>query len=288
MSSAQNEALTGPVKDLFGGGSLTLISGPCVIESYELCKELAEKIAEQADKRGIPYIFKASFDKANRTSLKSFRGPGLEKGLEILARIREEVGVPVLTDFHLPEQAAPVAEVVDILQIPAFLCRQTDLIVAAAQTGKPTCIKKGQFIAPEDMKYAVNKFQEAGGKHVALTERGTTFGYQNLVVDMRGLEGMRQAAQCPIIFDATHSVQRPSGGSNGTTSGDRTLAPLLARAAVAVGVDGLFAEVHTNPDNAKSDGPNSLTLELLEEMLDQVTAIDAARRAVLQFRPTNR
>ena len=279
-----NPKLEGPVKDLFEAGNLTLISGPCVIESYELCSELAMRIAECADKRGIPYIFKASFDKANRTSLNSFRGPGLERGLEILAKIRDEVGVPVLTDFHSASQAKAVAEVVDVLQIPAFLCRQTDLIVAAAQTGKPTCIKKGQFVAPQDMQYAIQKFQAAGGNNVALTERGTTFGYQNLVVDMRALEKMRATSHCPIIFDATHSVQQPSGSNDGTTSGNRTEAPLLARAAAAVGIDGLFAEVHPDPDNAKSDGPNSLTLELLEQMLDQVTAIDAARRAVFQFR----
>lgn len=281
MSNNAPWPMEGPVSDLFEGRNLTLIAGPCVIESLEMCKILAEQISERASQRGISFIFKASFDKANRTSIHSFRGPGMEEGLEILRRVREEIGVPVLTDIHLPEQAATVAEVVDVLQIPAFLCRQTDLIAAAAATGRPVCIKKGQFLAPEDMKHVVGKFRESGGRHVALTERGTSFGYNNLVVDMRGLESMRAQTQTPVIFDATHSVQRPGAG-DGTTSGDRTLAPLLARAAAAVGIDGLFTEVHLDPDNAKSDGPNSLTLELLDDVLDQVTAIDAARRAVIR------
>ena len=280
MTSPSSEQPMGSVKDLFLKENLTLIAGPCVIESLEMCEILAEQIAERASSRGISYIFKASFDKANRTSINSFRGPGLERGLEILHTVREKTGIPILTDIHLPDQAQPVSEVVDVLQIPAFLCRQTDLIAAAARTGTPTCIKKGQFLSPEEMKHAVNKFRESGGSHVAVTERGTSFGYNNLVVDMRGFDTIRKTTNAPVIFDATHSVQRPGSG-DGTTGGDRTLAPILARAAAAVGIDGLFAEVHLNPDQAKSDGANSLTLELLDTLLDQVTAIDAARRAVL-------
>ncbi len=284
MTGPEAGRLVGAVDDLFSKKNLTLIAGPCVIESAEMCEILAEQIAERADRRGISYIFKASFDKANRTSITSFRGPGLERGLEILHQVREKVGVPVLTDIHLPDHARPVAEVVDVLQIPAFLSRQTDLIAAAAATGTPTCIKKGQFLSPEEMQHAVNKFRESGGVHVAITERGTSFGYNNLVVDMRGLPTMRELTSAPLVFDATHSVQRPGSG-DGTTGGDRTLAPILARAAAAVGIDGLFTEVHLDPDNAKSDGPNSLTLELLDTLLDQVTAIDAARRAVIRETP---
>ena len=197
MSNNAPWPMEGPVSDLFEGRNLTLIAGPCVIESLEMCKILAEQISERASQRGISFIFKASFDKANRTSIHSFRGPGMEEGLDILRQVRDEIGIPVLTDIHLPEQAAPVAEVVDVLQIPAFLCRQTDLIAAAAATGRPVCIKKGQFLAPEDMKHVVGKFKESGGKHIALTERGTTFGYNNLVVDMRGLESMRTQTQTP-------------------------------------------------------------------------------------------
>lgn len=265
------------VDELFDKRRLTLIAGPCVIESYELCRDIAATVRDAAAARNIPFIFKASYDKANRTSVASFRGPGLDEGMAILSRIRDEVGVPVLTDIHTPEQAAVAAEVVDVLQIPAFLCRQTDLLLAAARTGKPTNIKKGQFLAPEDMRHAVQKHEEGGGGPVCVTERGSTFGYHNLVVDMRGLEVMRRATGAAVVFDATHSVQRPSDG-DGVTSGDRAMAPVLARAAAAVGIDGIFCEVHTDPDSALSDGPNSLTVELLEQLLDQVRAIDAARR----------
>lgn len=267
------------VDDLFGGRRLTLIAGPCVIESYELCRDVAMAVRDAAARRDIPYIFKSSYDKANRTSLASYRGPGLDEGLAVLARIRDEVGVPVLTDIHAPEQAVPAAEVADVLQIPAFLCRQTDLLVAAAKTGKPTNIKKGQFLAPEDMRHAVRKHQESGGGPVSVTERGSSFGYHNLVVDMRGLELMRRATGAAVVFDATHSVQHPSAG-DGVSSGDREMAPLLARAAAAVGIDGVFCEVHTDPDSALSDGPNSLTVSLLEQLLDEVRAIDAARRKI--------
>ena len=272
-----------PVAELFERRQLTLISGPCVIESYDLCKEVAQVVQEACLKRGIGYIFKASFDKANRTSIHSYRGPGLEKGLDILGRIREDLEVPVLTDIHEPRHAEACKDVVDVIQIPAFLCRQTDLLVAAAKSGIPTNIKKGQFLAPADMKHAVAKFREAGGDYVAVTERGSTFGYNNLVVDMRGLREMAEVCEAPVIFDATHSVQKPGAG-NGTTGGDRTLAPLLARAAVGVGIDGLFCEVHPTPEKAKSDGPNSLTFELLDQLLDEVSAIDAALRAVLAHR----
>jgi 2-dehydro-3-deoxyphosphooctonate aldolase (KDO 8-P synthase) len=265
------------IADLFGRRRLVLLAGPCVIESAELCLEVAATVRDAARTRGVPYIFKASFDKANRTSLTSFRGPGIDAGLEILARVREEADVPVLTDIHHPDQAAVAAQVVDALQIPAFLCRQTDLLVAAARTGKPTIIKKGQFLAPEDMRFAVQKHQDSGGGPVAVTERGTTFGYHNLVVDMRSLAGLHRATGAAVIFDATHSVQRPGAG-DGVTAGDRELAPVLARAAAAVGIDGLFCEVHPNPDQARSDGPNSLTFELLERMLDEVVAIDGARK----------
>lgn len=267
-----SDTYTTPVRSLFDRKELTLISGPCVIESYELCLEVGQHVKAVAARHGIPYIFKASFDKANRTSIASFRGPGLEEGLAILGRLRTKLEVPLLTDIHSPEQAEPVAEVVDVLQIPAFLCRQTDLIVAAAKTGRPTAIKKGQFLAPEDIRHAVTKFRDAGGQDIAVTERGTSFGYHNLVVDMRGLVTMAETSKCPVVFDATHSVQRPSAG-DGVTGGDRAMAPVLARAATAVGIDGLFAEVHPRPDEAKSDGPNALDFPGFERMLTEVVAI---------------
>lgn len=230
------------------------------------CKEL-----------GVGYVFKASFDKANRTSSASFRGQGMAHGLDILRRINSELNIPTITDIHLPEHAAPVAEVVDILQIPAFLCRQTDLLAAAAATGVPTNIKKGQFLAPQDMAHVTAKFRALGGRHVAVTERGTTFGYQDLVVDMRGLVVMRQVTDAPVIFDATHSVQKP-GALVGSSGGDRTLAPPLARAAAAVGIDGLFCEVHPEPDKALSDGPNTLCLDTMASLVAQVVAIDQVSR----------
>ena len=265
------------VADLFLQQRLTLIAGPCVIESYELCREVAQFAAEQAQRFGVGFIFKASFDKANRTSNTSFRGQGQTEGLQILARLKNELGIPVTTDIHDPLQAAPVADVVDVLQIPAFLCRQTDLLTAAAATGRPTNIKKGQFLAPEDMAHVVRKHRDGGGGPVAVTERGASFGYHNLVVDFRGLEIMRQCTQAPVIFDATHSVQRPGSG-NGVTLGDRHFAPALARAAAAVGIDGLFCEVHPDPDNARSDGPNSLNFAMLTQVLQEVTAIDLTTR----------
>jgi 2-dehydro-3-deoxyphosphooctonate aldolase (KDO 8-P synthase) len=224
----------------------------------------------------VPYIFKASFDKANRTSLDAFRGPGIDEGLRVLADVRAAAGVPVLTDVHDVAQVARVATVVDVLQIPAFLCRQTDLLVAAAASGKPVNVKKGQFLAPEDMRFVVAKLRQSGATEVTVTERGTTFGYKNLVVDMRGLLVLRREA--PVVFDATHSVQRPGGG-DGFTSGDRQLALPLARAAVAVGVDGIFCEVHPDPDRALSDGPNSLTFALLDQLLGEVCALPPRRRS---------
>ena len=268
-------ALAPAVADLFERRRLTLIAGPCVIESWELCRDLAQVLKDMCAKRQVSYIFKASFDKANRTSNSSFRGLGMQAGLETLARVRRDVGVPVLTDIHSAQQAAPVAEAVDVLQIPAFLCRQTDLLEAAAQTGRPTNIKKGQFLAPEDMLHVARKFRAHGGQHLAVTERGSCFGYHNLVVDMRGLLTMGQVTQAPVVFDATHSVQRPSAG-DGITAGDRHMAPPLARAAAAVGIDGLFCEVHFDPDKALSDGPNSLTIPMMEKLLNDVCAIRGA------------
>jgi len=234
------------VIDLFEARKFTLIAGPCVVEATDMCLAIAERVRGMCDKRGISYIFKASYDKANRTSGGSFRGRGIDEGLATLARVRKEIDVPVLTDVHESAHTAMAAEVVDVLQIPAFLCRQTDLLVAAARTGRAVNVKKGQFVAPEDMRHAVNKVRDGGAKHVALTERGATFGYHNLVVDMRGLVTMRETAKCPVVFDATHSVQRPSAG-DGVTGGDRQFAPVLARAAAAVGIDGLFCEVHPTP-----------------------------------------
>ena len=265
-----------------GSGGLFLIAGPCVIESEAHALKMAEEIAKIAAEKKIPYIFKASYDKANRTSIRSFRGPGVEEGLRILGKIRSEVRVPVLTDVHEAALAARVGEVVDVLQIPAFLCRQTDLLVAAARTGKTVNVKKGQFVSPWDMEHAVQKVREAGGKQVFLTERGTTFGYGNLVVDMRSLAIMRRFA--PVVFDATHSVQLPSaektGGADGVqqSGGQPEFIPLLARAAVAAGVDGLFIEVHDDPPRAKSDGANALDLKFLPELLDQLIALHAVVR----------
>jgi 2-dehydro-3-deoxyphosphooctonate aldolase (KDO 8-P synthase) len=265
-----------------GEGGLFLIAGPCVIESEAHALKMAAAIASVARDKKLPYIFKASYDKANRTSIRSFRGPGLREGLRILAEVRKAIGVPVLTDVHEADDAARVAEAVDVLQIPAFLCRQTDLLVAAAKTGRAVNIKKGQFVSPWDMRHAANKVREAGGERVFLTERGSSFGYNNLVVDMRSLAVMREFA--PVVFDATHSVQLPSAGaldgSNGAqqSGGQPEFIPLLARAAVAAGVDGVFLEVHDNPSQAKSDGANALDLKNLPTVLDQLIAVHAAVR----------
>ena len=241
-----------------------LIAGPCVIENIDLCLMVAEKMLSITSKLGYHYIFKASFDKANRTSGDSFRGDGIEEGLKILQIVKEKIGVPVLTDIHLPEQAKTVAQVVDVLQIPAFLCRQTDLLLAAGKTGKTVNIKKGQFMAPEDMEYAVEKVKSTNNPNVLLTERGTSFGYHNLVVDIRSLPIMRQLA--PVIFDVTHSVQMPGSGK-GVSGGNREFAPYLAKAAAAAGVDGFFIETHPEPSKALSDGPNMIPLHEMEKLL---------------------
>jgi len=266
----------------FGDGhGLALIAGPCVIESEDLCMEVGARALEITRKLGIPYIFKASFDKANRTSVESFRGPGLKKGLEILARVKSKLGVPVLTDIHESGQAKPAAEVVDILQIPAFLCRQTDLIVAAAETGKCVNIKKGQFLAPWDMKNSVEKARSTGNTNITLTERGASFGYNMLVVDMCSLPAMRSLG-CPVVFDATHAVQRP-GGLGNASGGAREFIPCLVRAAVAVGVDALFMEVHPDPPKALCDAASMLSLDDLPGVLATAKAIENAVSAVGVF-----
>jgi 2-dehydro-3-deoxyphosphooctonate aldolase (KDO 8-P synthase) len=258
-----------------GGPELFLIAGPCVIESEEHALLMATSIAAICRELGVPYIFKASYDKANRTSIASYRGPGISEGLRILRRVREEVKVPVLTDVHEAGQATAAGEVVDVLQIPAFLCRQTDLLVAAARTGRAVNVKKGQFVAPQDMLHAVTKIQESGNARVSLTERGASFGYHNLVVDMRSLAIMREFA--PVVFDATHSVQLPSQGSQ--SGGQPEFIPLLSRAAVAAGIDGIFMEVHDNPSAAKSDGANALPLASLRATLEPLLAIRKALKS---------
>jgi len=261
---------------VIGGGNLFLIAGPCVIESAEHAIRMAEIIKGVTRSLSFPFIFKASYDKANRTSIKSYRGPGLQEGLRVLKKVKEEVHVPVLTDVHETADVPKVAEVADVLQIPAFLCRQTDLIVAAAKSGRVVNIKKGQFVSPWDMRHAVEKCREAGNRRVFVTERGSSFGYNNLVVDMRSLAIMRKFA--PVVFDATHSVQLPSasqGGGNGApvSGGQPEFIPVLARAAVAAGVDGVFMEVHDNPKEAKSDGPNALESTKLRGVLKELLAI---------------
>lgn len=260
-----------------GAGKLFLIAGPCVLENESLALDIANELRSIVEPRGVPLIFKASFDKANRTSIRSHRGPGLSDGLELLARVKQATGLPVLTDVHLPEQCAPVAEVCDVLQIPAFLCRQTDMLVAASETGRAINIKKGQFLSPWDMVHATTKCEQAGNTNVSVTERGVSFGYGRLIVDMAGFAELAKTGR-PVIFDATHSVQRP-GSLDGRTGGDRTLVPALARAAVATGqVDGLFFEVHPDPDSSPSDGPNMVRLDAFADVLDGVLAVHAAVR----------
>jgi 2-dehydro-3-deoxyphosphooctonate aldolase (KDO 8-P synthase) len=263
-----------------GGGELFLIAGPCVLESEPHARKLADAIQRVTTDLGVPYIFKASYDKANRTSIRSFRGPGLAEGCRILRAIGESNQLPVLTDVHTPEQCSAVSDALGsvdaMLQIPAFLCRQTDLLIAAARTGRAINVKKGQFVAPWDMRHAVEKLRDSGNQRVSLTERGASFGYNNLVVDMRALPIMRDSA--PVIFDGTHSVQTPSGG-NGVSGGQPEFIPVLARAAVAAGIDGIFLEVHDNPAEAKSDGANALHLNLLKPTLERLLAIHAAARA---------
>jgi 2-dehydro-3-deoxyphosphooctonate aldolase (KDO 8-P synthase) len=250
-----------------GGDRMVLFSGPCAAESYDICMETGSKVKAICQSLDIDYVFKSSFDKANRTSSGSYRGPDIEGGLEILSRVKKDLEVPIVTDVHESYQCEEVATVVDVLQIPAFLCRQTDLLKAAARTGKAVKIKKGQFMAPEDMKYAVDKVREEGNKNVFLTERGASFGYHTLVVDMRSLPIMRQYT--PVVFDVTHSVQQP-GGKGGSSGGQREFAPYLARAAAAAGVDGFFIETHPNPEKALSDGPNMIPLKEMEAFLKMI------------------
>jgi 2-dehydro-3-deoxyphosphooctonate aldolase (KDO 8-P synthase) len=268
----------------FPTDALFLIAGPCVLETDALNLRVGEHLAKLAERVPGGIIYKASFDKANRSNKDAARGPGLDEGLQALARIRDKTGLPILTDVHLPEQCAPAAEVVDVLQIPAFLCRQTDLLVAAGATGKPVNIKKGQWMHPEGMKGAVDKVRGAlGASHaalnaqrstqIALTERGTFFGYGDLVVDMRGFARMRAACNVPVIFDATHSVQQPGKGVGGASGGAREFIPSLARAAVAAGADGLFMETHPDPDHAPSDGPNMIPLDKLDALVDRLVQL---------------
>jgi len=259
------------------GCPLALIGGPCVIESEDFTLQMAEAIAAICRRLAMPFIFKSSFDKANRTAITSFRGQALDIGLKILQRVKDEIGVPVLTDIHESYQAERVAEVVDVLQIPAFLCRQTDLLLAAAATGRAVNVKKGQFLAPWDIQHAVHKLEAGGTQRILLTERGSSFGYNTLVVDFRSLPQMRECGY-PIVFDATHSVQMP-GGQGATSGGQRQFVPYLARAATAVGVDALFMEIHAAPEEALSDGPNMVPLAHLEALLQQVLSIRAALEA---------
>ncbi len=260
-----------------GGEPLALIAGPCVIDGADATAEIARRLAEVCAGLDVPLIFKASFDKANRTAVSSFRGPGLDAGLEVLARIKEQVGVPVLSDIHEPGQAEPAAEVLDALQVPAFLCRQTDLLTAAGRTGRPVNIKKGQFLAPWDMQHVVAKVESTGNRQVLLTERGASFGYNNLVADMRSLPVLRGLGH-PVVFDGTHSVQLP-GGQGGSSGGQREMVPALVRAAVAAGIDALFLEVHPEPETARSDPATMLRLDDLAALLRVVWRIDEAVRA---------
>jgi 2-dehydro-3-deoxyphosphooctonate aldolase (KDO 8-P synthase) len=263
-------------KSLSAPARLSLIAGPCVIESEELCLQVAASLKKTCDRLGIAYIFKASYDKANRTSGKSFRGPGLEDGLQTLAKVHKKIGVPILTDVHTEAQVAASAEVVDVLQIPAFLCRQTDLIDAAARTGKIVNLKKGQFLSPKEMGQVVDKARAAGARKLLVTERGTTFGYNNLVADMRSIPIMRGFG-FPVIFDATHSVQLPGGGGD-KSSGQREFAPVLARCALVAGANGIFIETHPQPERALSDGPNMIPLKDMPALLADLLKIWRAAR----------
>lgn len=266
------EILVGNIK-IGANRPLVLIAGPCVIESEAATMHHAEKLMAICNGVGIPLVFKASYDKANRTSINAFRGPGMKEGLRILAKVKESLGLPVLSDIHSIEQIAPAAEVLDVLQIPAFLCRQTDLLVAAAASGRVINVKKGQFLAPWDMKNVAGKISASGNENIILTERGASFGYNNLVVDMRSFPVMRSSGY-PVVFDATHSVQLP-GGQGESSGGQREYVEYLSRAAVAAGIDGIFMEVHENPDKALCDGPNSIPLHDLPNLLKKLKAIDA-------------
>ena len=251
-----------------------LIAGPCVIENADITFQTAEKLKQITDKHNIPFIFKSSFDKANRTSIQSFRGPGFEKGLEILNHIKQTLHIPVISDIHLPDQADKASKVLDIIQIPAFLCRQTDLIVAACKTGLPVNIKKGQFISPADCRNVIDKARQTGNINISITERGATFGYNNLVVDFRSIPILKQF-EVPVIFDATHSVQLP-GGANNASAGERQYVSTLAKAAIAAGADGIFIETHPDPDKALCDGANSLPLDEMDELLSTLLRIKKA------------
>ena len=271
------------MRECFRADALFLIAGPCVLESDDLNLLVGDHLARLAERVPGGIIFKASFDKANRSNSGAARGPGIDEGLEALARVRERTGLPILTDVHLPEQCAPAAEVVDVLQIPAFLCRQTDLLAAAGLTGKPVNVKKGQWMQPEGMKGAVEKVRKArpgnGAADIAVTERGTFFGYGDLVVDMRSFARMRAACGVPVIFDATHSVQQPGKGHGGSSGGAREFIPPLAQAAVAAGADGLFMETHPDPDHAPSDGPNMVRLDALDALVERLVDLwDRLRR----------
>jgi 2-dehydro-3-deoxyphosphooctonate aldolase (KDO 8-P synthase) len=263
-------------KSLTAPKRMVLIAGPCVIESEELCFRVASSLQKACNRLGITFVFKASYDKANRTSAKSFRGPGMDAGLQVLANVRKKFQVPILTDVHSETQTTRAAEVVDVLQIPAFLCRQSDLVAAAVQTGKIVNVKKGQFLSPQEMGQVVDKAKQAGGKQLLVTERGTTFGYNNLVADMRSLPIMRSFG-FPVIFDATHSVQLPGGGGD-KSSGQRQFAPVLARAALAAGADGVFFETHPNPERALSDGPNMIPLDEIPGLLSSLLKVYSAVR----------
>ena len=265
-----------------GGAPLVLIAGPCVLEGVERSLKIGSEIRAIAGRLGIPYIFKASFDKANRSSFHAFRGPGLTEGLKMLADIKKTLEVPVLSDIHEASQAGPASAVLDVLQIPAFLCRQTDLLHASAQTGLPVNVKKGQFLSPAEMKNVVTKLEESGCRSILLTERGSSFGYNNLVVDMRSLAILRSFGY-PVVFDATHSVQLPGGGGD-RSAGQREFVPVLAKAAAAVGIDAVFLEVHDNPAEALSDGPNMVPLSELESLLTQVLTVDRAVRGIADAR----
>jgi 2-dehydro-3-deoxyphosphooctonate aldolase (KDO 8-P synthase) len=279
--STTREVTVGPVR-IGGGRPLALIGGPCAIEDEKHALMTAERLAKIAADKRVPFIYKSSYDKANRSSVNSYRGPGLVEGLRILKKVRDTLAVPVLSDIHQVSEVDPAAEVLDVLQIPAFLCRQTDLLLAAAATGKPVNVKKGQFVAPRDMKNVVDKLLSKGNESILLTERGTSFGYHNLVVDMRGLADMRELGY-PVVFDATHSVQLP-GGAGDRSGGERKYVPALARAAVAVGIDALFMEMHEDPDRTLrdgrplSDGPNMLRIDDLPNLLDELLAVHGARR----------
>jgi 2-dehydro-3-deoxyphosphooctonate aldolase (KDO 8-P synthase) len=273
---ATSRSVTATWQSLKSRARLVLIAGPCVIESEELCLRVASSLRKVCERLGIIYVFKASFDKANRTSARSFRGPGTDEGLEVLAAVRSRIGVPVLTDVHKEEQCGSAAEVADVLQIPAFLCRQTDLIAAAVGTGRIVNLKKGQFLSPKEMEQVVAKAAASGAKRLLVTERGTTFGYNNLVADMRSIPIMRGFG-FPVIFDATHSVQLPGGGGD-KSSGQREYAPVLARCALAAGADGIFLETHPEPDKALSDGPNMIALADMSELLKSLMRVWEAVR----------